>query len=203
MLLARTRGPPSPRRGWKGVRFTPVEATSNVMSMSETRRSRGNPIVPASTSGCPPQNSPASVLADLPRVLGIWRKSYKASARCTSMGDEATCTSENCKELRMSISSVYTSPIVFVRGKGLLINRDRSRSEHLSAMSTVECVYGVDISHNDCSHPNLTATTLRDGFEAHVLRRSCETQLLMSSGSTTSQVSSCSSQLRGTQRPIT
>ena len=31
-----------------------------------------------------------------------------------------------------------------------------ARSEQLSAVRTFECVHGVDISHGDCSHPNLT-----------------------------------------------
>ena len=44
-----------------------------------------------------PELPPASVLPDLLAFVGIWRKSYKASARCTSMGEETTCTSENCK----------------------------------------------------------------------------------------------------------
>ena len=44
-----------------------------------------------------PEYSPESVLPALPALLGIWRKSYKAPARCTSMDDESTCTSENCK----------------------------------------------------------------------------------------------------------
>ena len=47
------------------------------------------------------------------------RKSYKAPARCTSMGDEPTCTSENCKTLRSTRSSLYTSPIV-ARERGVL-----------------------------------------------------------------------------------
>ena len=68
---------------------------------------RGNQRVSA-TPRFHPQNSPASVLPDLPAFLGIWRKSYNASARCTSMGDEATCTSENRKTRRMTTSSIYT-----------------------------------------------------------------------------------------------
>ena len=124
-----------PRRRCKGVRCTPTAAISIVTSMSESRRSRGNPNVPETSTRRPLQNSPASVLLDLPAFVGTWRKSYKASARCTSMGDESTCTSEHCKTLRMTRSSVYTSPIVFARGKGSpLINWDRSFNAHAASI---------------------------------------------------------------------
>ena len=41
-----------PRKPWKSVRFTPVAATSIVMSMSETRRSGGNPRVSSPRREC-------------------------------------------------------------------------------------------------------------------------------------------------------
>ena len=65
---------------------------SIVTSMIEKRRSRGNPSVPETPSSRPHQNSPETVLPDLPAIVGIWKKSYKASARCTSMGYETRCT---------------------------------------------------------------------------------------------------------------
>ena len=94
-----------PRRRRRSVRFTPTAAITIVMSMSETRRSR------ESKSACnaiqaSSQNSPASVLPHLHAFGGIWRKSCTASARCTSTGDETTCTSETCKSLRMTSSSM-------------------------------------------------------------------------------------------------
>ena len=158
-----------PRKRCRSARFTPTAATSIVMSMSETRRSRGNPSVPETRSRRPHQNSPGSVLPDFTTFVGIWRKSYKASARCTSMGDESTCTTENCKTLRMTRSSLYTSPIVFVRGKGSsLISRERwfsARSEKLLAVNTFERANSVDIFHDDCGHPNLAVVLFRDGFD--------------------------------------
>ena len=70
---------------------------------------------------------PRVYLPDLPAFVGIWRTSCQASGRCTSMCKESTCTSENCKALRMTRSPMYTTPFVFVRGKGSpLISRDRS-----------------------------------------------------------------------------
>ena len=87
------------------------------MSMSETQRSRWNPIVPETPSKCPPQNSPASVLPELPAFAGIWKKSYKTLARCSSMGDESTRTPENCKTLRMTRSLMYTC---LCAGRGVL-----------------------------------------------------------------------------------
>ena len=74
-----------PRRRSESVRLTPTAATSIVMSMSETQRSRGNPSVPETPSRPPLQNSPTSVRPDLRAFVGIWKKSCKASARCTSM----------------------------------------------------------------------------------------------------------------------
>ena len=59
------------RRRWRNVQFAPVTATSIVMSMSETRRSKGKPRVLVTPSRCPPQNSPVSVLsARLARIRG-------------------------------------------------------------------------------------------------------------------------------------
>ena len=117
-----------PRRRCRSVRFTPTAATSIVTSTSETRRPRGIRVcLQHRTGGL--SRTPESVLPDLPTFVGIWRKSFQASAHCTSMGDESTRTSENCKILRMTRSSMYTSPIVFMRGQGSpLINRDRSFS---------------------------------------------------------------------------
>ncbi len=40
----------------------------------------------------------------------------------------------------------------------------RLRIEQLSAVSTLERVYGVDISHENCGHPNLAVVWFSDGF---------------------------------------
>ena len=65
--------------------------------------------------------TPENVRPGLFAFVSIWRKSYTALARCTSMGGESMCTSTNCKTLET------TSPVVFVRGKGSpLPNKDRS-----------------------------------------------------------------------------
>ena len=67
----------------------------------------------------PPQNSPESVLPDLPAFVGICKKLYRASARCTSMGDASRCTFgqlQNAGDDKI-VDTMYTSPIVFVRGK--------------------------------------------------------------------------------------
>ena len=127
------------------------------------------------------------------------------------MGDELRCTFENCKTLRMKRSSIYTPPIVFVRGKGSpLISRDRSctRSEQSSAVSTFERVHCIDLSHDNFSHPNLASNLIQRQVrtEVHVSLRSCEIQLSISSVSTKSRFSSsskCSSHLRGMRGPIT
>ena len=58
-------------------RFSPMAEISNVTSMSETRRSRGNPSVPETPSSRPLQNPPASVLPDLPAFVGIRRNHTK------------------------------------------------------------------------------------------------------------------------------
>ena len=98
----------------------PLTPTSIVTSMSETGRSRGSPSVPETPSNRPPQNSPESVLLDLPACVSFWRKSYKASACCTSMGDETRCTFENCKTLRMTRSSKTRLQSSLCAGKGVL-----------------------------------------------------------------------------------
>ena len=61
----------------------------------------------------------------------------------------------------MTRSSMYTSPVVFVCVKGGSSDQQeslvqRARSEHVSAVSTFERVHGVDVSHDNCGHPNLT-----------------------------------------------
>ena len=94
-----------PRRRCRSFRFTRRAATSIVMSMSETWRSRRNPNVLETPSRRLPRNAPESVLLDLPAFVGIRRKSYQVSLRCISMGDEPTCTSKNCSTLRMSLQS--------------------------------------------------------------------------------------------------
>ena len=162
ILLVGKRGqtphPPKRRRNWD--RFTPTAEISIVTSMSETQRSMENPSVPETPSGRPPQNSPQSALPDLPAFVSIWRNSYKASARCTSMGDGIRCTCENCRTLRMTRSSIYTSPIVFGRGERRSSDQQgpfmqSTRSEQLSAVNTFERVHCVDVSHDNRSHPNL------------------------------------------------
>ena len=55
-----------------------------------------------------------------------------------------------------------------------------ARSEKMSAVSTFERVYGVDTSHDDCGHPN----------KLTCLRRSCVTQLSISSVSIRSRFTS-------------
>ena len=77
-----------PRRRRNRVRFTPIAEISIVTSVSETRHSRGSPSVSETPSSRPPQISPECVLPDVPAFVSISRKSYEASARCTSMGDE-------------------------------------------------------------------------------------------------------------------
>ena len=81
----KTEGGCPPSQKALSVRLTPTAATSIVMSMSETQRSRGNPSVPETPSRHPLQNSPTSARPDLRAFVGIWKKSRKASARCTSM----------------------------------------------------------------------------------------------------------------------
>ena len=69
--------------------------------------------------------------------------------------------------LRMARSSMKTSPIVFVRGKGSpLISTERSvrAQRDFSAENTFERVYSVDISHDDCGHHNPAVVLFRDGF---------------------------------------
>ena len=77
---------------------------------------------------------PCECTARLTAFVGIWRKSYKASARL-----------KIAKTQRMTRSSMFSSPTVFVRGKkSLRINRDRSfcaRAASMSAVSTFERVY--------------------------------------------------------------
>ena len=111
------------------------------------------------------------------------------------MGNEAACTSENYKMQRVTRSSICTSPIILCAGRVVQC----ARSEQLSAVSTFERVHGIDISHDDRSHPHLKVSNSETGSKvAHVLRRSCETQLSISSGITISHVSSsiCLRQLR-------
>ena len=99
-----------PRRRCSKARFTPIAEIGIVTRVSETRRTRGNPSVPETPSSLPPQTSPESVLPDLHTFVGIWKKSYKASARCTLLGGETRCTFETCKTLRMTRSSdIYVS----------------------------------------------------------------------------------------------
>ena len=115
----------------------------------------------------------------LPRVCCLTCPHSEASGgnhtkhpRCTSMGDESRCTSENCKKntLRMT-----RSPIIYVscrlraqEGKssdqqGSLLQS--TRSERLSAMSTFERAHCVDISLDNCSRPNLAVLRFRDAFD--------------------------------------
>ena len=138
--------------------------------MSETRRSRIRACL---------KRHPGVLHNTLPRVCCLTcpqlsafggKKSWRALARSASMGDESTCTSENCKKLRMTRTSMCTSPIVFMHGMvSSLINRDRSfsarRSEQLSAVSTFERENGVDISHDNCGDPNLAVVQFRDRFD--------------------------------------
>ena len=91
----------------------------------EPERAR-NAIKPSSTN-CP----------DLPAFVGIWKKSFEASARGTSMGDESTCTSENCKTLRMTRSSMWEGESFDQQGSFF----QGARSEQLSAMSPFERVF--------------------------------------------------------------
>ena len=128
-LLVGKRGqmPSLPEGTARTSDLRPQQRPDIVMSMSETQRSKGNPSVPETPSTRPPQNSPASVLPDLPVFVGINRKSCKVSARCTAMGNESACSTENYKTLRMTKSSLHTSPIVLVHGKGSpVISKDRS-----------------------------------------------------------------------------
>ena len=62
---------------------SPICAHSNDQHRDEhERNSRGNPSVPATPSKRPPGNSPERVYCQVcQQFLGIWRKSYRASAR--------------------------------------------------------------------------------------------------------------------------
>ena len=70
------------------------------------------------------------------------------------MGDECTRTSENCK-------NIEDDKIVdfYVPNRHCAFDQQGSfiqRGEQLSAVSTFECASCIDISHDNCSHPNLT-----------------------------------------------
>ena len=56
--------------------------------------------------GVLPKTHPRVYCQTLPAFVSSRRKSYKASARCASVADEPTCTSENCRTLRMTRSSM-------------------------------------------------------------------------------------------------
>ena len=115
-----------------------------------------------------PKTLPRAYCLTCPHSKAFWKKSYTAAARCTSMGDEPRCTFEKCKTRTMTRSSIYTSPIVCVRGEssdqqGSFVQC--TRSEQLSAVSTFERVHCVDISHDKFGHPNLVAVQSRDRFD--------------------------------------
>ena len=207
----KSEGAHPPRRRRNRVRFTPTAEISIATSVSATRRSRGNPSMPETPSSRPPQNSPKSVPPDFSAFVGIWRNSCTPSARWTSMGDEPTCTSENCKTLRMTRSSMYTSPIVFCAREGESSDQQGSfiqcaRSEQLSAMSTFERVNGADFFYDNCGHPDLAGVLFRNGFDGStLLRRCCKPNFQVHQYQTHPNFSSskCSSQLRGMRGPIT
>ena len=84
------------------------------------------------------------------------------------MGDEATYTSENCKTLSDKVSNVFVSNRLCAR-EGESSDQQGSFvqcacSEQLSAVNTFKRVYGVDISHENCGHPNLAVVKFRDGI---------------------------------------
>ena len=86
------------------------------------------------------------------------------------MVDEPTCTSETCKIQRMTRSSMYTSPIVFVRSKRESSDQQGAfvhctSNEKLLVVSTLERVYSIDISHDGRGHADLTVVQFRNGFD--------------------------------------
>ena len=117
-----------PRRRWRSVRFAPAPATSIVMSTSKTRRSRGKPRVSATPSRRPPQNSSVSVLPDLPHSLAFGRSRVEHRHAALQWATKRHARLKIVKKtLRMTRLSTFSSPIVFVCGKGSpRINRDRS-----------------------------------------------------------------------------
>ena len=66
------------------------------------------------------------------------------------------------KTLRMTRSSMWTSPIVFVRGKGSpLISKDRSAQRASVGGEHIRRVDCIDIPQENCGHPDLAAVLLR------------------------------------------
>ena len=160
-----------PRRRWRSVRFAPAPATSIVMSTSKTRRSRGKPRVSATPSRRPPQNSSVSVLPDLPHSLAFGRSRvehrHAALQWATKRHARQKIVKKNTENDKI-VNVFIPNRLCVWEGKspdqqGSFIQC--ARSGQLSAVSTFECVYGVDISHDDCGHPNLTVVYFRDVFE--------------------------------------
>ena len=126
--------------------------------------------MPGTASRRPPHNSPESVVPDLTAFLGIWRKSKRASARWTSMGNESTRTSENCKTLKVHVSNrLCAREVESSDQQGPFVRC--ARSEQLSAVSAFERVHAIDVSHDNCSHADLAIVFLRDGFVGRTLFR--------------------------------
>ena len=143
-----------PRRRCRSVRFTPTAATSIVTSMSETQRPRGNPSVPETPSRRPSQKkkSRECTCRNLEEIVqGIGTLHF--DGRRIDMHLRKLQNTENDK-----VINVYVSNRLCAR-EGESPDRGRSfqcaRREQLSAVSTFERVYGVDISHDNCGHRNL------------------------------------------------
>ena len=151
------------RRLWSEEAGALATMHTNIRSVCSVK-GRANahpPRVPETPSKLPLPNSSASVLPDLPACVGLWKKLCKASARCTSMDDETTCTSEVINEnvsnrLRARARQSSEQQRTFVRC---------TRSEILSAVSTLKRASRIDMSHDDRGHADLAVVLFRDGLD--------------------------------------
>ena len=151
--------------------FAPTAATSIVLSMSETRRSRGNSSVPEMSSRRSLHNFPVRVYClSCPRLLACEGSRTRHRLAELQFAMHRRARPRRCKTLRMTRSSMYTSPIVLERGRGESSEQQATfvqctSSEKLSAVSTLERVFSIDISHDDRGHADQEVAFLKDGFD--------------------------------------
>ena len=117
-----------PGRRCKSVRLRPTAATGIEMSMSDTRRARGNTSVPVTPSRRPPQNSPASVLPDLPAFCGHLQEVVQSIVALHVDGRRiGMYVGELQNAEDDEVTNVDFTDRLFVRGKeSPLISKDRS-----------------------------------------------------------------------------